>query len=60
MIVRINFIHGNGAAETIENVDRWDIRDGELNLYRLRGSTEEIHLGSFPLCNIRKWLRIPR
>lgn len=59
MIVRVEFIQGNKSLEIIDGVERWDIEDGELNLYRRRGTDEEIHLGSFPLVNVRKWQRVP-
>lgn len=65
MKVVIEFVRG--TDEEIEDVERWDLGENQLHLYAcVPGGNDgynywpatEKHLGSYPLCNIKKWQRI--
>lgn len=65
--VYIVFTGKYAFPETINGVDILRAKEGVLSLYRKKGTNsfeedgginlaEEVHLSSYPLCNIKRWV----
>lgn len=53
--VYICFMGKYAFPDTINGVDILRVKEGVLSLYEKHGE-DEVHLGSYPLCNIKSWV----